>query len=133
MLKSMKAGVLAMFACIAVACAPLAAITSASTAITSVSDLIVKVAPTVKIVGDKVTVEGTRGLILAHNAYQGAANGLAPFVRAKRFDAATVDKIEKLNERAIYLFEKADTGLSLAQRTAGILAIADEFARLRGQ
>ncbi len=100
-------------------------------AVSVVADLIT--APGVQATGDKVVLEGKRGFLLAVNAYQGAANALAPVVAAKRLSPETVNQIEALNERARILIEKGEDGIELADSTAGLLSIADEFSKLAGK
>jgi hypothetical protein len=87
----------------------------------------------IQVVSDQVVLQGTRGLILAHNAYQGAAAIVAPLVRSKQLSPATVDRIEVLNEKARVLFTGADKAQSLADRTAGLLEIANELLKIGGK
>lgn len=100
-------------------------------AIGTVSDLISSPAATV--VGDKVTLEATRGLVIAHNAYQGATAVVTPLVQAGVFNRDQLLKIKALNDRAKALLEGADTTLTAAQRTAGVLSIVDELNRIAGR
>lgn len=100
-------------------------------AVSVVADLITK--PGVVASGDKVVLTGKRAFLLSVNAYQGAANALAPVVRSKKLDAATVNQIEALNDRAKMLIDKGELGLEVADSTAGLFAIADEFSALAGK
>ncbi|MDQ3024169.1 MAG: hypothetical protein M3R04_07290 [bacterium] len=113
--------------------APLLALSACAAlpAVSVVADLITK--PGVVAQGDKVVLEGKRAFLLAVNAYQGAANALAPVVASKRLDAATVNQIEALNERAHTLIGKGEDGIELADSTAGLFAIADEFSAIAGK
>jgi hypothetical protein len=121
------AGILCALALSVSACA--AAIPLIGTAV----DVLGKHSTAVSTTADTVIINGSRGLILANNAYQAAANGVAPFVAAKRFSPATVDRIEKLNDRALQLLDQGDAGMTLAQRAAGVFAIADELSALAGK
>lgn len=101
------------------------------TAVTTVGDLITR--PVATAVGDKVTLEATRGLIVAHNAYQGATAVLVPLVQAGAFTPEQLTRIKALNDRAKDLLGGADATLSAAERTAGILSIVDELNRISGR
>lgn len=87
----------------------------------------------ISVAGNKVILEGTRGLLLAHNAYQGAAYAVAPLVRTGKLPAETVNRIEVLNEKAIALLRGADSTQSIASRSANLFAIADELLKLGGK
>lgn len=125
-MKSLKLAVLGALAFAITACGVLSLASSAASVLGTHSTSVSSTA-------DKVIIEGTRGLILANNAYQAAANGLAPFVANKRFPPATVDRIEKLNNRALFLLQQGDAGMTAAQRAAGVFAIADELSALAGK
>jgi hypothetical protein len=138
-MKSFRMSVLAIAACISMsACAALGVAASAVNVLGQIS-------PSVKTTGDTVVIEGTRGLILANNAYQVAANGIAPFVAAKRFSPDQVDRIEKASNCANALLQGDDataaascgtqvgSALTAADRAAKVFAIADEFSRLTGK
>lgn len=101
------------------------------TAVGTVSDLISS--PVATVVGDKVTLEATRGLVVAHNAYQGTTAVVTPLVQAGVFNRDQLLKIKALNDRAKALLEGADTTLTAAQRTAGVLSIVDELNRIAGR
>lgn len=122
-MKSLKLAVLA-FACL---------MTPACAAIGPAVAVFGSISPSVHATGDKVILNGTRALILANNAYQGAALSVAPFVAAKRFTPSDVNRIEKLNDRALQLLQEGDAGMTVAQRAAGVFAIADELTRLTGK
>ena len=119
-MKALRIGLVALAACAMSACATLG---------TAVS-VLGTVSPAVHTTSDKVVLEGTRALVLANNAYQAAANGIAPFVAAHAFTPAQVDRIEALSNRANDLLQKGDVGLTQAQRAAEVFAIADELAQL---
>lgn len=137
-MRSLRIAVLAGAALLMSACAALGAAASAI-------DVLGQVAPAVTKTGDKVILEGTRSLVLANNAYQAAANGLAPFVRDKRFTPAQVDQIERYNNCANALLQGDDAtassacgvqvgkALTVADRAARVFAIADEFSRMVGK
>jgi hypothetical protein len=128
-MKSLRLTAIGLAALALTACAALGAAAPSliSSIISGVSS------PAVKTTSDTVLLEGTRALVLANNAYQGAANGLAPFVAAKRFTPAQVDRIEALSNKAYDLLQKGDTSLTAAQRAAGVFAIADELNRMIGK
>lgn len=94
-------------------------------------DAAVSIAKPASAVGDKVVLEGTRGLILANNAYQGATALIAVPVRAKKFSNDQLDMIEKLNDRALALLQGADKTLSIAERAASIMLIANQLNSIR--
>lgn len=86
-------------------------------------------APTV---GDQVIMRGSQGLIVAHNAYQGAAALAEGAIRAKLaagtpFPVATLQRIKVLNDRAIFLLDVGGGGLTQAQRAAEVLNIVAEL------
>lgn len=83
-------------------------------------------------VGDKVVLESTRGLVLAHNAYQAAATTAALAVRSGRLSPAQVDAIEKANNDALDLLNGADATLSTAERVAAILNVTNEISLATG-
>ena len=83
-------------------------------------------------VGDKVVLEGTRGLVLAHNAYQAAAAAAAAAVRSGRLSPSQVDRVEAANAKALGLLNGADATLTTAQRVAGILNATNEIALATG-
>lgn len=78
-------------------------------------------------VGDKVLLEGTRALVLAHNAYQGATAVVTPLVRQDVFNATQLDMIETLSNQAVALLEGADGTLSEAERASGVFTIASQL------
>lgn len=117
------------------ACAMLAACGDPTDKITSAGDIPAATAApgsAVAVVADKVTIEGVRGFNLASNTYQAAGAALVPLIRARVLSAATVDRIEALNLKVRALREGADRTLTLAQRTAGIMAAAEELFALKG-
>jgi hypothetical protein len=71
-------------------------------------------------VGDKVVLEGTRALILAHNGYQAAAASAAAFIRSDRATPAQVDAIEAADKQVYYYLDGAGRALPIAERAAGI-------------
>lgn len=94
-------------------------------------DTVVSITKPAAAVSDKVVLEGTRGLILAHNAYQGAAALTTAAVRTKKFNNAQLDMIANLNDRALALLEGADTTLTVAERAASIMLIANQLNSIR--
>lgn len=126
-MRSLRLALVAFASFAIVACA------AALPLITTAVDVLGSRSTAVSVAADKVVIEGTRGLILAHNAYQAAANGVAPFVASKRFTPAQVDRIEALSNRAVFLLDKGDAGMTVAQRAAGVFAIADDLNRTIGK
>jgi hypothetical protein len=128
-------------AALACACLAMSACAAAGAAISVLGSL----SPSVQTSGDKVVIEGTRALVLANNAYQAAANGVAPFVAAKRFTPAQVDQIERYNNCANALLQGDDAAatqacgttagkvITTADRAASVFAIADQLLKLKGQ
>jgi hypothetical protein len=96
-------------------------------AIPAALDTLVSIAKPADAVGDKVVLEGTRGLILAHNAYQGAAAAAKVAVESNRLSPAQVDRIASANRRAYDLLNQADTTLSTAERVAAVLNAVNEM------
>lgn len=90
-------------------------------------DTLVSIAKPAEAAGDKVVLEGTRGLILAHNAYQGVAQLATAAVKTGRLSSQQLDAIESANTRALALLNGADTTLSTAERVAGVLNAANEI------
>lgn len=116
-----------VFLALAVACS-----LSGCTALAGpVLDAAVSIAKPAATVGDKVVLEGTRGLILANNAYQGATALLIPVVKSKKLSSTQLDMIEKLNDRALALLEGADSTLSVAERAASLMLIANQLNSIR--
>jgi hypothetical protein len=83
-------------------------------------------------VGDKVILEGTRGLVLAHNAYQAAAATASAAVRSGRLSPAQVDKIEAANAKALEMLNSAEGTLSTTERVAAILNATNDIILATG-
>lgn len=84
-------------------------------------------------VGDKVVISGVRGLILGHNAVQGAIAIVNPLVRSRVLTPAQVDQYEKLINRAEQLRTGAGIAMSIADRAAGLFDIASQLNALAGR
>jgi hypothetical protein len=84
-------------------------------------DTFVSLAKPAAATGDKVILEGTRGLIIAHNGYQAAAALAAAAVRSDKLNPSQVDMIEKADAEASYYLDGAGKVLPIAERAAGIL------------
>lgn len=91
---------------------------------------------------DKVLVPATQALIVAHNAYQGAAltaaaalnacnltPNLSPCVALK----ARVPQIEALSNRAVALLAQADAGQNVAANAAEVMNIVSTLKSLAGR
>lgn len=105
----------------------------ACAALPTIIETAVSIATPAAAVGDKVVLEGTRGLILAHNAYQGAAAVVAPLIRARVLTSAQVDRVERINNEAESLFNKAHDAKTSAQDAARIMNLANELSTLAGK
>lgn len=84
-------------------------------------------------VGDKVVIKGTRALILAHTAYQAAAQAATTAIEAGWLSDEKVDQIDAINKRALAALNAADGTLSSAQRAAAIFNAANEINRTLGE
>lgn len=102
-------------------------------AIPAALDTLVSISKPAATAGDKVVLEGTRGLILAHNAFQGANALVVPLVRSGRLSAAQVDRYEAALNRVEQIAPQAHSTLSAADRATELLNIADEFNRMAGR
>ena len=111
-------------------CGPLAAIGS-----------VASITEAIAVNKDKVLVPATQALIVAHNAYQGAAAAatgavtacsavpnIAPCVALK----ARLPQIEALNTRAVSLLAKADAGQDVAANAAEVMNIVATLKSLSG-
>ena len=99
-------------------CGPLAAVTA--------------IAP-ISSAGDKVVLEGTRALILAHNAYQAAAEAGVLAVKSGKLSPAQLDALSKANDRALALLGDASSGISAADKAAGIFAAVNDMNKAMGR
>lgn len=79
-----------------------------------------------------VIIKGTQALIVANNAYQGAAGALVPLINAGLFNPSQLATIRQLSDRAVWLLEKGDQGMSIADRAAGVINIATKLHLLKG-
>lgn len=84
-------------------------------------------------VADQVVMRGTQGLIVANNAYQGAAAIAEGYVRSGRATRPQLARIRELNDRAISLLERGEGGLTAAQRAAEVLNIVAELNLFGGR
>ena len=96
-------------------------------------DTLVSVAKPAEAVGDKVVVEGTRGLILAHNAAQAGIALVNPLVRERVLTSAQVDRYEQIINRVEELAVTGRTTLTVAQRTSELFNLADELNKIGGK
>jgi hypothetical protein len=97
------------------------ALPGCAAALPAAIDTIVSLARPAEAVGDKVVLEGTRGLIIAHNGYQAAAALAAAAVRSDKLNPSQVDMIEKADAEVARVMSGAGATLSAAERTAAIL------------
>jgi hypothetical protein len=119
--KTIRLAVSALLALCLTACAGLAA-TALNTA--------VSIATPAAAVGDKVVLEGTRGLILAHNAVQGSLAVVTPLIRARALTNDQVNMVEVLVNQAEKLFAGGRTTLNAAERAASLMLIANQLAQI---
>jgi hypothetical protein len=87
----------------------------------TVIDTIVSLAKPAEAVGDKVVLEGTRGLVIAHNGYQAALALASAAVRSDKLNPSQVDMIEKADAQVAYYMTGAGKVLPMAERAAAIL------------
>lgn len=127
-MRSLRIGVLALVAMVIASCGPVA---PPGTFPLPPSETSASVP--VQVIAGKVTLEGKRGLIFASNAYQAASAIVVPLIGSRRLTPAQVDLVEKLNEQAAALLRGTDGALTIAQRSAGLFAIADRLYRLAGR
>lgn len=120
MVKSIRL-VIASLACFAMA---------ACGAVGPIAGAIVTASHPAAAVGDKVVLEGTRGLILAHNAVQGSLAVVTPLIRNRVLTADQVNLVESLVNQAERLFAGADATLTVAQRAASLMLIANQLSSI---
>lgn len=106
---------------------------AAAGALEALSTVAASVATPAQAVGDKVVVEGTRGLILAHNAAQGGIALVNPLVRNRVLTSAQVDRYEQIINEVEQLAVTGRTTLTVAERTARLFNLANELNRMAGK
>lgn len=84
-------------------------------------------------IGDKVVLEGTRGLVLAHNAAQAGIALVNPLVRNRVLTAAQVNRYEQIINRVEELAITGRTTLTVAQRTSELFNLANELNVMGGK
>lgn len=84
-------------------------------------------------VGDTVMVPATQSLIVAHNAYQGAAAAVTAYANSGAMTPGQASRLRALNDQAFALLEKGGDGLSIADRAAGVFNIVAEINRTIGR
>lgn len=123
-MKNMKIAILGVLSAVLVSCAAIAPV--ALNTLTSIST-------PAAAVGDKVVVEGTRGLILAHNAAQAGIALVNPLVRQRALTSAQVDRYEAIINEVEKLAVTGRTTLTVAERTAGMFNLANELNVMGGK
>jgi hypothetical protein len=119
--------------------APLVALSLSGCGALAVANAVATATEAVAINKDKVLVPATQGLIVAHNAYQGASATAAgvisgcsivpntsPCVALK----ARLPQIEALNNRAVTLLGQADAGQNVAANAAEVMNIVSTLKSL---
>ena len=96
-------------------------------------DTLVSVSKPAEAVGDKVVVEGTRGLVLAHNAAQAGIALVNPLVRNRVLTSAQVDRYEQIINRVEELAVTGRTTLTVSQRATELFNLADELNKIGGR
>lgn len=114
-------------------CAVAVSLSGCATLAGPVLDTLVSVSKPAAATGDKVVVEGTRGLILAHNAAQAGIALVNPLVRNRVLTSAQVDRYEQIINEVEKLAVTGRTTLTVAQRTAALFNLADELNKLGGK
>lgn len=82
---------------------------------------------------NRVIVAGTQGLIVAHNAYQGAAAVAEAAVRAGLVTGDKLNQLEKLNNEAKYYLDQADRGKDVAANVARVFNLIPQIRALAGR
>ena len=100
-------------------------------AVSAISDVVASKA--VRSTHNTVTIEGTRALVLAHNAYQGAAELATLAIKSGRLSDDQVRKIVQLNNRATAILEDTGEALTATKKAAALFALADEINRALGR
>lgn len=93
---------------------------------------LVDIARPARQVGDTVVLEGTRGLIIAHNAYQAAARLAAVAVRSNRLTPAQVDAIERADASVAFYMNGAGTTRDAAERATAVLNSTNDILTVLG-
>ncbi len=96
----------------------------------TVLDGVVSVGQPAAAVGDKVVLEGTRSLILAHNAAQGAIAVVNPLVRNRVLTPAQVDRYEAIVNEVERLAITGRSTLTAADRATRLFNLADELNQM---
>jgi hypothetical protein len=107
-------------------CAAMSAISAASSVVSALS-------PAASAGADRVVLEGTRGLVLANNAYQGASAALVPLINNGKLTRDQLLRVRDIDNQVYGLLTKADSGLTEAQRVAKALNLVDELNRMAGK
>lgn len=105
--------------------------TGCAAALPAALDTLVSVAKPAEAVSDKVVLEGTRGLILAHNSAQGAMALVTPLVRARALSPAQVDQYERLVNDVEKYAVAGRTTLTAAERATALFNIANELTLIK--
>lgn len=83
--------------------------------------------------GDKIVLEGTRGLVLANNAYQGASAALVPLINNGKLSREQLLRVRDIDNRIYVLLVAGGNGKTQAQRVAETLNLVDELNRIAGK
>lgn len=81
---------------------------------------------------DKVLVPATQALIVAHNAYQGAAAAATVAINSGLVPKDKLPQIAALSDRAKALLDEADRGQNVAQNAAEVLNIVNSIHSFAG-
>ena len=82
---------------------------------------------------ETVTVPATQALIVAHNAYQGAAAAVTVYAQSGAMTPSQAERLTVLNDRAIALLDSAGNTLTVAQRAAGVFDVVAEINSIIGR
>lgn len=105
----------------------------ACAALTTAIPIVTSLAPAASDASGKVILEGTRGLIIANNAYQGATAALIPLVKNGKLSREQLQRIAEIDNKAYALLSTSGNGLTQAQRAAQVLNMVDELNRIAGK
>lgn len=120
---------------------PLAAISLSGCAAISAVGTVASITQAIVVNKDKVLVPATQGLIVAHNAYQGAAAAAEAAITACSATPnfapckallGRVDQIGALSDLAKMRLDQADAGQNVAQNVADVMNIVATLKSLAG-
>lgn len=82
--------------------------------------------------GNTVLLGGTKGLLMAHNAYQGAAAIATVAVKSGRLSGNQLNSLDRLNDQALAILVGARSARDQAKAAAELFTIVDRINDLVG-